>query len=78
MSELADKLLTEAMKLTAQERARVASELIASVDGEPDADAAGAWGKKIDRRVQRLGVEGSRGEDWQTVHARVAARLRSK
>lgn len=51
MSELADKLLTEAMKLTTQERARVAAELIASVDGEPDADAEIACAKELDRRV---------------------------
>lgn len=78
MSELADKLLTEAMKLTVQERAKVAAELIASVDGEPDADAEIAWAKEIDRRVQRIEAEGPQGEDWQTVHDRLAARLRSK
>ncbi len=78
MSELADKLLTEAMKLTVQERARVAAELIASVDGEPDADAEIAWAKEIDRRVQRVETEGPKGEDWQTVHDRLAARLRSR
>lgn len=78
MSELADRLLTEAMKLTPEERARVAAELIASVDGEPDADAEIAWAKEIDRRVRRVQIEGPKGDDWQTVHDRIAARLRSR
>lgn len=78
MSELADRLLTEAMKLTTEQRAKLAAELIASVDGDPDADAQIAWAREIDRRVQRIRIEGSKGEDWQVVHDRIAARLRSK
>lgn len=78
MSELADKVLNEAMKLTTQERARVAAELIASVDGEPDADAEVAWGREIDLRTEQVRAQGSQGEDWQVVHERIAARLRSK
>ncbi len=78
MNEQAEKVLTEAMKLTARERARVAAELIASVDGEPDADAEGAWAAEIDRRVHRIKSEGPKGEDWQVVHDRIAGRLRSK
>lgn len=78
MSELADKLLTEAMKLTVRERARVAAELIASVDGEADDDAEIAWAREIDRRVERVETEGPKGDDWQAVHDRIAARLRPK
>ena len=78
MSDLADKLLTEAMKLTSQERARVAVELIATVDGEPDDDAEVTWAQEIDRRVQRIKAEGPKGDDWHIVHDRITARLRSK
>lgn len=78
MSELADKVLTDAMKLPTEERARVAAELIASFDGEPDADAGLAWAAEIDRRVQRIREDGPKGDDWQVVHDRIAARLRSK
>jgi hypothetical protein len=78
MSKQADKLLSEAMKLPTEERARVAAELIASVDGEPEVDADIAWAKEIDRRVQRIRTEGPKGDDWQTVHDRIAARPRSK
>ena len=78
MSEQAEKLLSEALKLPAPERARLATELFASVAGEPDADADDAWAAEIDRRVRRVRAEGPRGDDWQTVHARIAARLRSR
>lgn len=78
LSDQADKILTEALKLTTSDRARVAAELIASVDGEPDTDAEAAWASEIDRRVRRIRSEGPRGDDWQDVHARIASKLRSK
>ena len=78
MSEQAVKLLSEALKLPTAERARLAAELIASVDGEPDPDAETAWAAEIDRRVRQVHSEGPKGDDWQEVHARIAARLRSK
>ncbi len=78
MSEQAEKLLSEALKLTSTERARIAAELIASVDGEPEPDAEAAWAAEIDRRVQRVQSEGPKGDDWQAVHARIGTRLRSK
>jgi putative addiction module component (TIGR02574 family) len=78
MSEQAAKLLSEALKLPTAERARLAAELIASVDGEPDPDAETAWAAEIDRRVQQVQSAGPKGDDWQEVHARIAARLRSK
>ncbi|MBI3181254.1 MAG: addiction module protein [Myxococcales bacterium] len=78
MSEQADKLLSEALKLPTAERAHMAAELIASVDGEPEPNAEAAWAAEIDRRVERVQSEGAKGDDWQAVHARIAARLRSK
>lgn len=78
MSEQAEKLLNEALKLATSERAHLAAELIASVDGEPEPDAKAAWAAEIDRRVRRVEAEGPSGDDWQAVHARIAARLRSK
>lgn len=78
MSDLTDKLLSEARKLTSQERARVALELIATMNGEPAADAEFTWAEEIDRRVQRIAAEGPTGDDWHIVHDRITARLRSK
>jgi putative addiction module component (TIGR02574 family) len=78
MSEQAEKLLSEALKLPTSERVRVAAELLASVDGEPEPDAEAAWAAEIERRVRRVETEGPAGDDWQDVHARIASRLRSK
>jgi putative addiction module component (TIGR02574 family) len=46
----ATDVLTEILRLPANERARLALELIRSLDGEPDTDAAAAWDEEIERR----------------------------
>ena len=46
----ATDVLTEILQLPAEERARLALELLRSLDGDPDADAAAAWEVEIDRR----------------------------
>ena len=43
-------VLADILRLPAEERARLAPELIRSLDGEPDADAAQAWDFEIERR----------------------------
>lgn len=46
----APDVLTEILRLPPEQRARLALELIRSLDGEPDADAASAWDAEIERR----------------------------
>jgi len=46
----ATDVLSEILRLPANERARLALELIRSLDDEPDADAAAAWDEEIERR----------------------------
>ena len=43
-------ILADILSLPAEERAHLALELIRSLDGEPDADAAQAWDVEIERR----------------------------
>jgi len=43
-------VLAEILRLPAEVRARLALELLKSLDGEPDAGAATAWDAEIDRR----------------------------
>jgi putative addiction module component (TIGR02574 family) len=43
-------ILADILRLPAEERARLALELIRSLDGEPDPEAADAWDTEIDRR----------------------------
>jgi putative addiction module component (TIGR02574 family) len=46
-----DELLHSALELTPVERSRLAAELIASLDGEPEAGAEAAWLAELDRRI---------------------------
>lgn len=54
MTEQAQAVLASALRLSIEERAELAAELLASLDGEPDADVEAAWAAEIDRRVRRL------------------------
>jgi putative addiction module component (TIGR02574 family) len=46
----ATDILADIVRLPAEERARLALELIRSLDREPDTGAAQAWDDKIERR----------------------------
>src|SRR6202142_1445920 len=52
MSERARKLLQDAMERPVPERAELAADLLASLDGEPDADVEAAWASEIERRAR--------------------------
>lgn len=67
LTKQAQDLLATALRLTVEERAELAAELLASLDGEPDEEVGAAWAAEIERRVRRLEVEGSRGRPWQEV-----------
>lgn len=43
-------MLSEALRLPVDERAKLALELLRSLDGEPEPDAAEAWDAEIERR----------------------------
>ena len=67
VSEQTQALLSTALRLTVDERAELAAELLASLDGEPDADVEAAWAAEIERRARRVMQEGSRGRTWEQV-----------
>jgi putative addiction module component (TIGR02574 family) len=46
----ATDILADILRLPAKDRARLALELIRSLDGEPEAGAAQAWDVEIERR----------------------------
>lgn len=77
MTENANTVLREALALPADQRARVAADLIASLDDEqrdlPDVESA--WAAEFERRArQALRYPGS-GEDWDATRDRIASRL---
>jgi putative addiction module component (TIGR02574 family) len=43
-------MLAEVLRLPIEERAKLALELLRSLDGNPDPDAAEAWDAEIERR----------------------------
>lgn len=78
MTSRAQALLREALTLSADERADVAAELLASLDDAPpdsQADVEAAWAREIERRAHRVMSGESAGERWEDVRARVRQRL---
>jgi hypothetical protein len=72
----AARLLEEALTLKAEDRARLAYELIHSL--EPvDADAASAWRHVIQKRVDEIEAGTAELEDWEAVRARLDAARRT-
>ena len=74
----ADTLLDTALKLPASDRARIAAELIASLDGEPEAGAEAAWLVEIDQRIKDVEEGRVQLRDWSDVKTDVQGALRRK
>jgi len=68
-------LLAEAIGLPVPERLKLASDLIASVDGPPDADWDAVWLAELDRRVDAARRRGTPAPEWSEVRARILDRL---
>jgi hypothetical protein len=66
-SDAARQIIEDALRLPLDERATVVAELIASIDGAPDADADEAWNAEIERRALRALRGESTGRDWASV-----------
>ena len=67
MTASAKKLMARAMTLSTDDRAAMAAELLASLDGESDEDVEVAWAAEIHRRVQRVAEGKAKFEDWNVV-----------
>jgi putative addiction module component (TIGR02574 family) len=71
MSKAAEKLLEDALKLELPERAKLATELLASLDGEPDADVEAAWAAEVERRAARARSGADTGRPWAEARDRI-------
>lgn len=71
MTRPARQLLSRALKLSESERLQLASELIASIDGPPDADWDEAWLTELDRRIKSAQSRPGAGQEWSEVRARI-------
>jgi putative addiction module component (TIGR02574 family) len=73
-----EALLREVLKLSPEERADVAAELLASLDDAPIAEADDVereWGAEIERRARRVLAGKSAGVPWEQVERSVRGRL---
>lgn len=66
----AARVLQDALALTADERARLAHELISSLDGD-DSDVTAAWSDEIRKRIDDIETGTAELETWETVRARL-------
>ena len=73
MTKATESVLADALRLDAKARAELAAELIASLDGPADPDAATAWDEEIRRRVDALKAGTEQLESWESVKRRIAS-----
>jgi hypothetical protein len=72
MGKTGNTVLADALKLDAKTRAEVAAELLASLDGPADADAANAWDEEIRRRIEAIESGTATLESWEAVRRRIS------
>jgi putative addiction module component (TIGR02574 family) len=75
VSKDGERLLHDALKLGLPERAELAVELLASLDGAPDEDAEAAWAAEIERRTARARSGDDPGRPWSEVRDRIRSGL---
>lgn len=75
MTNVARKLLDEVLALAEEDRVKIASEVLASLDGPPDADWDEAWVAELERRERAAAERGTPAPEWSEVRARILARL---
>ena len=66
MTDRARKVLHEALELSLPERAELAADLLASLDGEPEAEVEAAWAAEVERRARE---SPDKDVPWETVSA---------
>jgi putative addiction module component (TIGR02574 family) len=72
-------VLKTALDLPLDERAHLAAELLASIDGEDDvSEVEAAWAKEIERRARRVRNGETVGIPWSTVEQQARAILAGK
>jgi putative addiction module component (TIGR02574 family) len=71
MSRSVDAVLADALQLAATERAELAAELIASLDGPADSDAEEAWAAELERRTVSIDAGTATLESWHDLKQRI-------
>jgi putative addiction module component (TIGR02574 family) len=63
----AQKLFQQALTLPVNDRAELAAQLLASLDGDAEANVESAWAAEIERRAAEARQNPEDDEDWRTV-----------
>lgn len=71
-----DRVRSEAFELTEAERAELAHDLVSSLDGPPDRDAAQEWDAEISRRLAEVDAGTASLIDRKEFSKRMRARMR--
>lgn len=75
VTKATEKILKSALELELDQRAELAAELLASLDGAPDKDAEAAWVVEIERRAARARSGEDSGRPWPEVRERIKRSL---
>jgi len=73
-----ESVRSEALGLTEAERARLASDLVASLDGPADPDVADAWDVEICKRINEIEANPGLTLEPEQVLAQARQRIRGK
>ena len=71
MTRAARAVLADALRLGPDERAELAAEVLASLDGPSDADAETAWEEEVRRRIEAIDSGTMELEPWKAVKHRI-------
>ena len=72
-----DELLAEALRLTRADRARVAEELLSSLE-EPDDEVAAAWATELERRSREVAEGRAQPTSWPTARTEILKELEQR
>ncbi len=75
MSNLLDEMRSDALSLPANDRAKLAHELIKSLDENIDSDVNNAWEAEICRRVQEIKNGTAKGKPAEKVLSEIRAKF---
>ncbi len=73
-----EDLRNAVLTLSAGERAKLAHDLLRSLDGPADSDVDAAWIEEIERRARELADGSVQPVDWEVARERIARRLRER
>jgi putative addiction module component (TIGR02574 family) len=78
MSSPTDALLDSVLRLSKSERARIAAELMVSLDGEPEPDVEAAWATEVKSRIELVEKGQAQLLDWDVVKEEVSQSLKRR